>query len=699
MTALKDSAAFGRQSSYTLGEAVQSAAEGLKNENSILVDNAGVTKNVAQMWKEYAASIGTTTDKLTQQQKIQAEVNGILEETKFQTGDAAKMAGQYSGQVAALAYNMNALKVAAGNAIKPIAQAALPTINAVIEALTRLANLIATVSGALFGKATVSSSALAAGNAGLASSAAEAAAAEEALANSTAAAAKEAKGALAGFDELNVLQQDAGSSSGSSGDGSASGAPGGVIEAGIEVEDTVSPKLQSIIDKIHELIEPLKQIDLGPLKQAFEGLKEALVPLTRDLFAGLEWAWHNLFVPLAAWTVEDALPAFLNLLAAACRVLAAAIDALRPLGQWLWDNFLQPIAAWTGGVIISVLEALTDVLNGLAVWISENQEPFDAICVTIATFMGLWKVTDIAAWVINAGGVVGILGKMTDAIYAATIAKLTDKAVDLQIIALYAVDFVRAIAAKVLCLTQEAGAWAIVTAWKLKDTAVQWAQIAATTAWNAACAVATTVTTAFGAAVAFLTSPIGLVIIAVTALIAVGVLLYRNWDTIGDGMKQIWDGITSTIKGAVNGILGFINGMIAGIVSGLNTVIEALNGLSFTIPDWVPQFGGKDFGFTLSPLEAPQIPYLAQGAVIPPNREFLAVLGDQSSGTNVEAPLDTIKQAVAETLAGMGAGEREIVIRFAASGGLEQLVRLLKPYIDKENTRAGARLITGGVYG
>lgn len=45
MTALKDSAAFGRQSSYTLGEAVKSAAEGLKNENSILVDNAGVNKS------------------------------------------------------------------------------------------------------------------------------------------------------------------------------------------------------------------------------------------------------------------------------------------------------------------------------------------------------------------------------------------------------------------------------------------------------------------------------------------------------------------------------------------------------------------------------------------------------------------------------------------------------------------------------
>ena len=75
MTALKNSATFGRQSSYTLGEAVQTATEGLKNENSILVDNAGVTKNVAKMWEEYADSIGKSTDDLTQEEKIQAEVN------------------------------------------------------------------------------------------------------------------------------------------------------------------------------------------------------------------------------------------------------------------------------------------------------------------------------------------------------------------------------------------------------------------------------------------------------------------------------------------------------------------------------------------------------------------------------------------------------------------------------------------------
>ena len=97
--------------------------------------------------------------------------------------------------------------------------------------------------------------------------------------------------------------------------------------------------------------------------------------------------------------------------------------------------------------------------------------------------------------------------------------------------------------------------------------------------------------------------------------------------------------------------------MIAGIerfinsgIDGFNKLIGALNGLKFDIPDWVPELGGKQFGFTLSTFSHVSLPRLAQGAVIPPNREFMAVLGDQSHGTNIEAPLDTIKQAVAEEL-------------------------------------------------
>ena len=122
------------------------------------------------------------------------------------------------------------------------------------------------------------------------------------------------------------------------------------------------------------------------------------------------------------------------------------------------------------------------------------------------------------------------------------------------------------------------------------------------------------------------------------------------WNAIASTVSSVWDRIGNTIKSAVNGIIGFVNGMISAIVNGLNRVGSMLNSLSFTVPDWVPGIGGSTLGFNFGAITAPQIPYLAQGAVIPPNRAFMAVLGDQSHGTNVEAPLATIQQAVAAVM-------------------------------------------------
>ena len=263
-------------------------------------------------------------------------------------------------------------------------------------------------------------------------------------------------------------------------------------------------------------------------------------------------------------------------------------------------------------------------------------------------------------------------------------AKIADKAVDLQIIALYAVDYIKAFGAAVAQLAASTAAWVANTAAKVASTAAEWAQIAATTAWNALCAVATTVTTAFGAAMAFLTSPIGLVVAAIAALIAIVVLLVKNWDTVKSAVLGAWEAIKDALgnawawfrdtvadpvvngfKGMINGVIGFINGMIAGIVQGINGVIGVLNKLRFAVPDWIPGIGGKTLGFHLNPVTAPQIPYLAQGAVLPANKPFMAVVGDQRHGTNIEAPLTTIQEAVRMELGDLAA---------AMHAGLEALL-------------------------
>lgn len=147
-----------------------------------------------------------------------------------------------------------------------------------------------------------------------------------------------------------------------------------------------------------------------------------------------------------------------------------------------------------------------------------------------------------------------------------------------------------------------------------------------------------------------------------------------DWDKAWEGVKQIfkgiWNGIVSILEGAVNLIIG-----------GINWMIRQLNKIQIKAPDWL---GGGTIGFNIPAISTVSIPRLAQGTVIPPNREFLAVLGDQKNGTNVEAPLETIKQAVAEVLSQNGSGE-EIIIKF--TGDLATLARVLTPEITRQQRR------------
>lgn len=132
------------------------------------------------------------------------------------------------------------------------------------------------------------------------------------------------------------------------------------------------------------------------------------------------------------------------------------------------------------------------------------------------------------------------------------------------------------------------------------------------------------------------------------------------------GIQNFFKGNTNALiaiaKIPVNAIVGLINGLIRGAVTGLNFIIKAMNKLSFTIPDWlkyVPGAGsiaGKKFGFDIKTVTAPQIPYLATGAVIPPNAPFMAMLGDQKHGTNLEAPESLLRQIVREETAGQRGG-------------------------------------------
>ncbi len=131
----------------------------------------------------------------------------------------------------------------------------------------------------------------------------------------------------------------------------------------------------------------------------------------------------------------------------------------------------------------------------------------------------------------------------------------------------------------------------------------------------------------------------------------------RAWRGLSDIFESVWDTMVGVAKQGVNGIIDLVNFMLRALTGGMNAVIDRLNRISVEIPHWVPDYGGQRFGVNLPRVPEYQIPRLAKGAVLPANRPFLAVVGDQRRGTNVEAPLETIRQAVADVLGGAGAAQ------------------------------------------
>ena len=158
----------------------------------------------------------------------------------------------------------------------------------------------------------------------------------------------------------------------------------------------------------------------------------------------------------------------------------------------------------------------------------------------------------------------------------------------------------------------------------------------------------------------------------------------------GDWTKA-WEGVKEIFKGVWNGIVSIVEAAINFVISGVNLLISALNTIHFEIPDWVPLIGGSSFGISIPLVNPVALPRLAQGAVIPPNREFLAVLGDQKSGTNIETPLATMvqafKQAMNET-GGMGGRQITIVMQLDH----RELGRAVYNLNNEETQRVGVKL-------
>ena len=156
----------------------------------------------------------------------------------------------------------------------------------------------------------------------------------------------------------------------------------------------------------------------------------------------------------------------------------------------------------------------------------------------------------------------------------------------------------------------------------------------------------------------------------------------NDWDLAWEGVKDIF-------KGAWNSMVALLEGAINIIIKGLNYLIRQMNKIKFDVPGWVPGVGGKSVGINIPSINPASIPRLATGTVVPPNREFMALLGDNKTEHEVVSPLSVIKQAMAEVLAESGGGEQVFKFYFR---GREMAVEVVKE-INNMTREAGHSVI------
>lgn len=129
----------------------------------------------------------------------------------------------------------------------------------------------------------------------------------------------------------------------------------------------------------------------------------------------------------------------------------------------------------------------------------------------------------------------------------------------------------------------------------------------------------------------------------------IGIMNFIKYAFTGD-WRNAWQSVKNIFSSIMSGIGDVVRAPINGIISMVNQAIGAINNLIRGV-NRIPHVNIPTIG---------RIPHLASGAVIPPNQEFLAMLGDQKSGNNIEAPEGLIRKIVREE-SGKGNGSYTFV--------------------------------------
>lgn len=350
---------------YTFTEAMDAVRSAIVGEVEP-IRRAGISITEATL-KEVAANngIAQSVENMTEAQKAMLRYKAMVDQAYASStvGTYIQELNTVEGSSRALGQQLKGLAQTIGAVLMPVIAAVMPYIQAFVALVTMAISAI----GALFGVSVKAPS----WSSGMDSLSASAGGATDSVNKTTEAlggagkAAKKLKDYVMGFDELNVIKPQDNSGGGGGGGGAALG------DLGLDLDslwtdamiESANLKAEEIVQNILKFLEPLKNailaIDFHPLVDSAKRLWEAVKPFAATIGLGLYWFLVNVLVPLAGYTIENTIPAFLNSIAA-------------------------------------ILEWLTPQLQQFGGWLAANKEHIATVAIYVAAFFGAFK---LVSWV------------------------------------------------------------------------------------------------------------------------------------------------------------------------------------------------------------------------------------------------------------------------------------------------------------
>lgn len=377
----------------------------------------------------------------------------------------------------------------------------------------------------------------------------------------------------------------------------------GLSAALIPDTEQIIPGWEALAEKIGAILAPLKEIDFSPALEATRRALKALEPVLKVVGEAAQWLVREVVIPAIDWAAENVLPALIDVLTVALETLGQVIEDIRPALSWLWDTWLKGLAEWYGEKIISDIKAMGENFTSMGDAIREHIPTVNTVIEKIDEILALGNALRTDAGLWNQI-ISSVIPILTNFSNTSTILPGSMSVI---------LTFLQALMP------------AIYQATNGFDTLQGNARI---------------------------------------AVEAIKEMFSGLWDFADEEVvKPAQEGT----KGFLNNIIGYFEGSLKGISSAYNRLFSGLGGNFDKLSSVAPSIGSAARSVQFANIQMPSIPRLAKGAVLPANKPFLAVVGDQKRGTNIEAPLETIQQAVEMTLAdrleGMMAGFNAVTSR------------------------------------